>query len=151
WHEFAIERYQDGRWRSGAGPASTGERALTLTVPLFAAAASHYQSAGNAGAPRLILLDEAFAGIDDNARSTCMGLFAAFDLDVVMTSEREWGCYPEVPGLAIANLTRVEGIDAVGVSRWRWDGAKRSRAAEPDAASTARAAAGGDGVDSGLF
>lgn len=39
-----------------------------------------------------------------------------------MTSEREWGCYPEVPGLAIAQLARVEGIDAVLVTSWRWDG-----------------------------
>ena len=33
-----------------------------------------------------------------------------------MTSEREWGCYPEVPGLAIAQLSRVDGVAAVLVS-----------------------------------
>ena len=38
-----------------------------------------------------------------------MGLLATFDLDFVMTSEREWGCYPDVPGLAIYQLCRPGG------------------------------------------
>lgn len=124
WHSFAVQRWQSGQWRSASGPASGGERALAVSVPLFAAASAHYNSA-DPNAPRLILLDEAFAGVDDDSRAKSLGLLATFDLDVVMTSEREWGCYPQVPGLSIAQLTRVEGIDAVGVSRWRWDGRRR--------------------------
>ena len=46
WHEFVIQRYQDGQWRPATGPASGGERALVVSVPLFAAASSHYKSAG---------------------------------------------------------------------------------------------------------
>jgi hypothetical protein len=42
-----------------------------------------------------------------------------------MTSEREWGCYPELPGLSICQLVRREGVDAVFVSRWTWDGRVR--------------------------
>ena len=139
WHSFVVERWQNGQWRSASGPASGGERALAMSVPLFAAASAHYNSAGPL-APRLILLDEAFAGVDDDSRAKSLGLLATFDLDVVMTSEREWGCYPQVPGLSIAQLSRVEGIDAVGVTRWRWDGRRRQRAAEVDAG----ARAGGD-------
>lgn len=130
WHRFTVERWQNGQWRPAYGPASGGERALVITLPLFAAAASHYGSA-MPGAPRLIMLDEVFAGVDDDARAKCMGLLAQFDLDVMMTSEREWGCYPDVPGLAIAQLVRREGIDAVYVIRWRWDGAHRRRESAP--------------------
>ena len=129
WHEFAIERLQDGQWRSATGPASGGERALVASVPLFAAASSHYKSAGNPYVPRLIALDEAFAGVDDDARAKCLGLLATFDMDVVMTSEREWGCYPQVPGLAICQLSRQDGVDAVLVTPWRWDGRERRRMA----------------------
>ncbi|WP_448071183.1 SbcC/MukB-like Walker B domain-containing protein [Georgenia yuyongxinii] len=136
WHTFVVERWQNGTWRSASGPASGGERALAVSVPLFAAASAHYNSAG-AHAPRLILLDEAFAGVDDDSRAKSLGLLATFDLDVVMTSEREWGCYPQVPGLAIAQLSRVEGVDAVGVTRWRWDGRRRYRDAEVDPAARA--------------
>jgi uncharacterized protein (TIGR02680 family) len=128
WHEFAIQRYQDGQWRPATGPASGGERALVVSVPLFAAASSHYKSAGNPHAPRLIALDEAFAGVDDDSRAKCLGLLATFDMDVVMTSEREWGCYPEVPGLGICQLARHDGVDAVLVTPWRWDGRERRRA-----------------------
>jgi uncharacterized protein (TIGR02680 family) len=127
WHEFAIQRYSGGQWRPATGPASGGERALAVSVPLFAAASSHYKSAGNPHAPRLIALDEAFAGVDDDSRAKCLGLLATFDMDVVMTSEREWGCYPQVPGLGICQLARQDGIDAVLVTPWRWDGRERRR------------------------
>ena len=90
------------------------------------------RSAGNPHAPRLVTLDEAFAGVDDNSRAKYLGLLATFDLDVVMTSEREWGCYPEVPGLAIAQLARSDGIAAVLVTHWRWDGRRQRELARPD-------------------
>ncbi|UGQ11162.1 TIGR02680 family protein [Yinghuangia sp. ASG 101] len=133
WHTFHIERHQHGKWVTATGPASGGERVLSVSLPLFAAASSHYASAENPYAPRLVTLDEAFAGVDDDSRAKSLGLLAAFDLDVVMTSEREWGCYPEVPGLAIAQLSRVDGIAAVLVSRWEWDG-RRRHSAEPSGA-----------------
>ena len=132
WHAFTIQRLQDGQWRPATGPASGGERVLAASVPLFAAASAHYKSAGNPYAPRLVALDEAFAGVDDDSRAKCLGLLATFDMDVVMTSEREWGCYPQVPGLSICQLTRRDGIDAVLVTPWRWDGRERTRADEPD-------------------
>lgn len=132
WHRFRVQRWQDGQWRPLAGPASSGERALGLTVPLFAAVSSYYSQADSVHAPRLVLLDEAFAGIDDAARAHCMALIREFDLDFVITSEREWACYAELPGVAIAQLQRREGIDAVYVSRWTWDGRARRREADPD-------------------
>jgi uncharacterized protein (TIGR02680 family) len=125
WHEFMIQRFQDGQWRPATGPASGGERALVASVPLFAAASAYYKSASNPTAPRLIALDEAFAGVDDDSRAKCLGLLATFDMDVAMTSEREWGCYPQVPGLAICQLARHDGVDAVLVTPWRWDGRER--------------------------
>ena len=131
WHRFRVQRWQDGQWRPLSGPASSGERALGLTVPLFAAVSSYY-TRGYAHAPRLVLLDEAFAGIDDAARAHCMGLIHEFDLDFVITSEREWACYAELPGVAICQLQRREGIDAVHVSRWTWDGRARQRNDDPD-------------------
>ncbi|WP_395109995.1 TIGR02680 family protein [Actinomadura sp. SCN-SB] len=132
WHAFTIQRLQDGQWRPATGPASGGERVLAASVPLFAAASAHYKSAGNPHAPRLVALDEAFAGVDDDSRAKCLGLLATFDMDVVMTSEREWGCYPQVPGLSICQLSRRDGIDAVLVTPWRWDGRKRTRADPPN-------------------
>ncbi|MEU9207276.1 TIGR02680 family protein [Streptomyces sp. NPDC048415] len=130
WHEFGIERHQHGKWVPATGPASGGERVLAVSVPLFAAASSHYATAAPY-APRLVTLDEAFAGVDDDSRAKCLGLLHAFDLDVVMTSEREWACYPQVPGIAIAQLSRVDEIPAVLVTRWEWDGAERMRGTEP--------------------
>jgi len=72
WHRFRVERLQDGQWRKLSGPAASGERALGLTVPLFAAIASFYSEGSNPHAPRLMLPDEACAGIADAARAHCM-------------------------------------------------------------------------------
>lgn len=132
WHRFRIQRQQEGQWRKLSGPASSGERALGLTVPLFAAISSFYSHGSSPLAPRLMLLDEAFAGIDDTARAHCMGLIREFDLDFVITSEREWACYAELPGVAICQLQRREGIDAVFVSRWAWDGREKRIEDDPD-------------------
>lgn len=134
WHRFRVERQhrQGEPWRKLSGPASSGERALGLTVPLFAAIASFYGHGGSPNAPRLMLLDEAFAGIDDAARAHCMGLIREFDLDFVITSEREWACYAELPGVSICQLQRREGLDAVFVSRWTWDGTAKRRNDDPD-------------------
>ena len=146
WHRFNVERRQGGAWHPASGPSSGGERVLAASLPLFAAASSFYSSAGNPHAPRLVMLDEAFAGVDDGARAQCLGLLAAFDLDVVMTSEREWGCYAEVPGLAIAQLSRIDGVAAVLVSRWEWDGAGRIRVEPaPESPPVAAATAPPDG------
>jgi uncharacterized protein (TIGR02680 family) len=117
WHEFRVQRLQASEWRRLSGLASSGERALGLTVPLFAAVASFYSLSGYPHAPRLALLDEAFAGIDAAARAHCMGMIREFDLDLVITSESEWACYAELPGVSICHLQRREGVDAVFVSR----------------------------------
>ena len=116
WDCFRVQRWQDGQWRPLSGPASSGERALGLTVPLFAAVSSFYSHGDSPNAPRLVLLDEAFGGIDDAARAHCMALVREFDLDFVMTSEREWTCYAELPGVSICQLHHHEGIDA-GIER----------------------------------
>src|SRR6185369_15517963 len=84
WHRFGVERQQDGAWkpltRRTHGTGSGGEKAVALTLPQFAAAAAHYRSAAPR-APRLILLDEVFVGVDSDMRAKCMGLLATFDLD----------------------------------------------------------------------
>ena len=133
WNRFSVQIHQNGSWRPASGPASGGERVLAASVPLFAAASSHYSSAGNPNAPRLILLDEAFAGVDDRSRASYLGLLAEFDLDVMMTSEREWATYPEVPGIAIAQLFRLPDAKAVHVDHWEWDGAERRQVEDPGA------------------
>jgi len=44
-----------------------------------------------------------------------------------MTSEREWGFYASVPGIATHQLVRRDGIDAVHVTTWEWNGATHRR------------------------
>ncbi len=135
WHRFVIERQQEGQWRrlnkTTYGTGSGGEKALALTLPRFAAAAAHYRGAAPT-APRLVMLDEAFAGIDPTMRAQCLGVLTQFDLDVVMTSELEWGCYATVPALAIYHLTTLPGLDAVAATRWIWNGREKRQIDHPE-------------------
>ena len=144
WHRFAIYREQDGvrkrLTKRTHGTGSGGEKAIALTLPQLAAAAAHYSSAVS-HAPRIILMDEAFVGVDSDMRKKCMGLLAAFDLDMVLTSEREWGCYPTVPALAIYQLVTQPGVDAIHATRWVWNGRERVQTESPRGPSEADAQA----------
>lgn len=104
---------------------------MMLHLPLFAAAASFYEAAGPT-APRLILLDEAFAGIDRETRAQLMGLLREFDLDFMMTSFEEWGFYQQLDGLSTYNLSRERGMKGVYADWFLWDGNEAVRVELPE-------------------
>ena len=93
-----------------------------------------YDSADPA-APRVIALDEVFAGIDRPTRGKLMGLLAEFDLDFIMTSYEEWGFYEELDGLSTYHLSRERGMHGVHTDWFLWDG----RTAVPMETATPRA------------
>ena len=64
-------------------------------------------------APRLLALDEAFAGVDDNGRSELLGLSVQFDLDLFMTGYDLWITYADVPGCAHYDLAHSTAEQAV--------------------------------------
>jgi uncharacterized protein (TIGR02680 family) len=98
---------------------SGGEQSVLIHLPLFAAAAALY---GDSEAPRLIMLDEALSGIDDETRERVLEATVAFDLDIVMTSHELWGTYKSVPQLAIYQLHRENGSFGVHAIPFLWDG-----------------------------
>jgi uncharacterized protein (TIGR02680 family) len=133
WHEFRVIQLKDGRrevlTRRRHQQGSGGEKAVALHLPLFAAAAAQFASA-NPTCPRMILLDEAFAGIDERMRAQLLGLLERFDLDFVLTSHELWGCYPELSALGIYHLHREPGIPGVATAHFRWDGRRRVEVTE---------------------
>jgi hypothetical protein len=99
---------------------SGGEQSVLIHLPLFAAAAALY---GDSHAPRLIMLDEALSGIDDETRERVLKATVDFDLDLMMTSHELWGTYASVPQLAIYQLHRENGSFGVHAIPFVWDGA----------------------------
>jgi hypothetical protein len=101
-----------------------------LHLPLFAAAAAFYESA-SPHSPRLIVLDEAFAGIDRETRGQLMALLSQFDLDFMMTSFEEWGFYPQLDGISTYHLAREPGMHGVFADWFLWNGRDSVRIESP--------------------
>ena len=127
WRSFTVTFRPAGAegWRKltrrAHAAGSGGQKAVVLHLPLFAAAAAFYESAA-ATAPRLIVLDEAFAGIDRATRGELMELLAEFELDFIMTSYEEWGFYEQLDGLSTYHLSRMTGMRGVHTDWFVWDG-----------------------------
>ncbi len=126
WHRFVVkvDRDNGAGWqpltRALHGALSGGEKAIALHLPLFAAVAAHYQAVPEA--PRIILLDEVFVGVDSTNRGQVFALLSALDLDLVLTSDHEWCTYAELSGIGIHQLITGDGDDAVTTARFTWNG-----------------------------
>lgn len=104
---------------------SGGEKAMAMYIPLFAAVNAQYQKAEKNDHPRMIALDEAFAGVDDKNISSMFELVHILDFDYIMNSQALWGCYENVRGLRIAELLRPLNSQIVTVIRYTWNGHER--------------------------
>lgn len=138
WHHFTLEiahRDWDGLQPATAhrlARLSTGERSIALHLPMLASVAAHYDGSGSddtrRGCPRLILLDELFAGVDTVNRAQLFGMFVTWDLDAVFTSDHEWCAYATLDGIAIHHLHAADADEPVTTARFVWDGRSRTPA-----------------------
>lgn len=133
WHRFVV-RVTD---TAAAGSArvlsnrlglSQGEQRVLSYLALFAAASAQFDAIAKATptAPRLLLLDDAFAKVDEPTHGRLLGLLVDLRLDFVVTSERLWGCFPTVPSLDIYEAIRDPAQAGVALVHFRWDGRHRA-------------------------
>lgn len=104
---------------------SGGEKAMAMYVPLFAAVNAQYKKADYGQHPRILALDEAFAGVDDKNISSMFELVHKMDFDYIMNSQSLWGCYETVKGIRISELHRPMNSQVVTVIRYIWNGHER--------------------------
>ncbi len=104
---------------------SGGEKAMAMYVPLFAAINSQYHNSKKDDYPRIIALDEAFAGVDDQNINEMFRLVEDLGFDYIMNSQALWGCYPAVKDLTIAELLRPGNDKFITVIFYHWDGVRR--------------------------
>ena len=126
WHLFQLRLTRPGGrtetlTRVKHSQMSGGEKSASIHMPLFAAANALYSSA-KPTCPRLVALDEAFAGIDNRFTPDLLGLTVKFDLDLFMTGHDLWVRYPEVPMAAHYDLHHDETTHTVSALLVLWDG-----------------------------
>jgi uncharacterized protein (TIGR02680 family) len=140
WHRFTLQiSHRDWEGWQPATPRrmqrlSTGERSIALHLPMLASIATHYadEDGRPSSCPRLILLDELFAGVDAANRAMLFGTFTDWDLDAIFTSDHEWCQYATLSGIAIHHLHPADGDGPLVSTRFTWDG--RRRVIEPPSA-----------------
>ncbi|MCL4515644.1 MAG: TIGR02680 family protein [Firmicutes bacterium] len=133
WFEFQLFFTKAGERRreltnNAFDKFSGGEKAMAMYVPLFSAVYARYEGARR-DCPRLISLDEAFAGVDENNIRDMFRLLEALELNFIINSQSLWGDYDTVPSLAICELVRPNNANFVSVIRYRWNGRVRELAA----------------------
>lgn len=132
WYQFTVKVTDvahpgSSRTLSNRLGLSQGEQRVLSYLALFAAAASHFQAIARETptAPRLLLLDDAFAKVDEPTHGRLLGLLVDLRMDFVLTSERMWGCFPSVPTLEIYEAVRDPAHPGVALVHFRWDGHQR--------------------------
>jgi len=128
WRQFVFQMVSpDGTeeklTRARHSRLSGGEQSVSLHLPLFAAAHAMLNSA-HQHAPRLLALDEAFAGVDDTGRGELMGLAAQFHLDLFMTGYDLWATQAAVRAAAHYDLAHSPIEHTVSALLLVWDGAQ---------------------------
>lgn len=108
---------------------SGGEKAMAMYVPLFAAVYAKYQG-GAPDSPKVVSLDEAFAGVDERNINDMFRLMVELELDFIANSQVLFGDYESVPGLSVYELIRPENLTYVTVIPYKWNGKSRELMAE---------------------
>jgi uncharacterized protein YPO0396 len=129
WFEFQLECQKTGEKKKELTDRvfftfSGGEKAMSMYVPLFSAVVAKYSGARQ-DAPRLISLDEAFAGVDENNIKDMFRLMVEFEFNFMINSQILWGDCETVPSLAIYQLIRPENAKYVSVISYVWNGKTR--------------------------
>lgn len=126
---YVVDDAAPGRKRrlTGRTGLSQGEQRVLSYLGLFAAAAAHFTTVGETTphAPRLILLDDAFAKVDEPTHGRLGGILVDLDLDFILTSERLMGNWPEVPSLHIYECLRDPSTRGVASLHYTWNGRHR--------------------------
>jgi uncharacterized protein (TIGR02680 family) len=126
WHAFELQLLSPGSppqrlTRKKHSEMSGGEKSAAIHMPLFAAANALYSSS-KPRCPRMVALDEAFAGIDDTFKPELLGLTVKFDLDLFMTGHDLWVRYPTVPLIAHYDMKHDKATHALSTLLVLWDG-----------------------------
>jgi len=126
WFEFQLFYKKTGEPRkeltdNAFYKFSGGEKAMAMYVPLFSSVYARYEGARR-DCPRIISLDEAFAGVDENNIRDMFRLLEELKLSFIINSQSLWGDYDTVTFLSIYELIRPNNADFVTTIRYRWNG-----------------------------
>lgn len=131
WFEFKLFFKRGGKDKKELtdrefNKMSGGEKAIAMYIPLFASIFAKLKGASKT-APKIIALDEAFAGVDDDNIKDAFRILDKLDIDFVLTSQQLWGDYETIKHLAISELHHPVDSKVVSIIKYKWDGISRNK------------------------
>ena len=130
WYEFKLYSQKEGEGskeltNNAFFQLSGGEKAMGMYIPLFTAVYSRFDIADKKDCPRIVCLDEAFAGVDEGNIRDMFRILREMNLDYILNSQVLWGDYDTVDSLAISEILRPDNADFVTVINYQWNGKEK--------------------------
>lgn len=130
WYEFKLYSQKEGEkpkelTNNAFFQLSGGEKAMGMYIPLFTAVYSRFDIADKKDCPRIVCLDEAFAGVDEGNIRDMFRILKEMNLDYILNSQVLWGDYDTVDSLAISEIIRPDNADFVTVINYQWNGREK--------------------------
>ncbi|MGL4988088.1 MAG: SbcC/MukB-like Walker B domain-containing protein, partial [Cetobacterium sp.] len=128
WYTFTLFYFKNNEKRkemtdNNFYQLSGGEKAISMYLPLLAALYVRYKHASQTS-PRIVAMDEAFAGVDEKNIGMLFAHLESLELDYMLNSQVLWGDYETVPELAICEILREGNDDIVALINYKWNGKK---------------------------
>jgi energy-coupling factor transporter ATP-binding protein EcfA2 len=132
WYEFQVFR-KDGRKSErlrnrGFGALSGFARSWTLAVPVIAGVAARYDAARNPDVPRLVFLDEIFAGFDTGNQATYLRFLHELNLNWIIADPDDLPYSDDLPAVMSYQMSLSRQTHTAYPTLW--DGAKVTDPAE---------------------
>jgi hypothetical protein len=132
WHQFSLYAQQLGGTEQEIdakrfGKRSGGQKVAATLVPLLSAIRVRSRAFAE-DAPRIIALDEAFAGVDSDNTDALFAVLEQFEMSWIMTSEKLFGVSQELEGAmthVLRKRVRANGPSIVASEYIVWDGTYR--------------------------
>ncbi|MBK5247612.1 MAG: hypothetical protein JJE49_10145, partial [Peptostreptococcaceae bacterium] len=128
WFEFKIFYEKDGESKTELTPANynvlSGGMKSTISYAPLISSLTLLMNKAQPTAPRIVALDEAFAGVDLEGADMMFEYIESLDFSYIMTSEKLTGLYPAISNISIVTYDKDVKTKEISTLKYYWSKGK---------------------------